>query len=118
MKMTPQAIDWPSITVGGQSFTLRYSYAANYQLARWGRTLADANSIELAASMAGTFDSTGRWRSAGFERALDLADMLDPSDEPLIIVAVTDAIKKAYPELEVSARQTPETKAPASQNES
>ncbi len=94
----PTAIDFPQLTVGGQSFTLRYSYAAEYQLARWGKNLGSATAIELAAAMAGHFDDEGRWRTHGFERPIDFADLMDAHDEPIVIKAATDAIKKAFPE--------------------
>ncbi|TAK97437.1 MAG: hypothetical protein EPO08_21290 [Rhodospirillaceae bacterium] len=107
--MTPKTIEWPEIILSGRRLILRLSYAANYQLARWGRSIADGNTIELAAAMAGEFLPDGRWRSAGFERPIDLADLMEASDELVMIEKVTEAVKKAYPELEVSARQTPET---------
>lgn len=106
---TPQAIEWPEITVGGRRFTLRFSYSAQYQLTRWGKTLADATAIEVAAACAGHFEPNGTWRSEGFEKPVHLADLFQPGDdEAAMIVAVTEAIKKAYPELAVSAPQTPE----------
>jgi hypothetical protein len=105
--MNPQTIQWPEITVGGLKLTLRLSYAAHYQLTRWGKTLADATAVELAAAMAGAFDASGKWKSAGFAAPLDLADLMEQADEAPLIAAVTDAIKKAYPELEVSAQAVP-----------
>jgi hypothetical protein len=111
----PTAVEWPQVTIGGLKYTLRLSYAANYQMARWGKNLASATTIELAAAMMGNFDPDGKWRSAGFERAVDLADMMESSDELPVIAAVTEAIKKAYPELEITAQQTPVTQAPTSE---
>ncbi len=109
--MKPQAIDWPEITVGGAKYTLRVSYASSYQLTLWGKNLASATAVELAAAMAGRFDDSGKWRSAGFERAVDLADLMEPGDETPVIAGCTDAIKKAYPEAEVTAQPVPVTTA-------
>ncbi len=106
--MTPQAIQWPEITVSGRKFTLRFSYAAQYQLTRWGKTLADATAIEIAAACAGTFDASGKWRSEGFDKPIHFADLMEPGDEAAVIDGVLSAVKKAYPEVEVSARLTPE----------
>ena len=106
--MTPQAIQWPEITVSGRKFTLRFSYAAQYQLTRWGKTLADATAIEIAAACAGSFDASGKWKSEGFEKPIHFADMMEPGDEAALIEGVLQSIKKAFPEVEVSARPTPE----------
>jgi hypothetical protein len=107
--MTPTTIEWPKITIGGvkDRFTLRYAYSADYQLARWGKNLASANSMELAAAMAGTFDQDGNWHSAGFERAVDLADLMLPTEETGVVGAVAVAVKNRYPELEVKAQPIP-----------
>jgi hypothetical protein len=107
--VTPTAIEWPKITVGGVKgrFTLRYAYSADYQLARWGKNLASANSMELAAAMCGTFDQDGAWHSAGFERAVDLADLMLPAEERPVVEAVAVAVKNRYPELEVKAQPIP-----------
>ncbi len=106
--MTPQAIQWPEISVSGRKFTLRFSYAAQYQLTRWGKTLADATAIEIAAACAGTFDASGKWRSEGFDKPIHFADMMEPGDEAALIEGVLQSIKKAFPEVEVSARPVPE----------
>ncbi len=106
--MTPQAIQWPEITVSGRKFTLRFSYAAQYQLTRWGKTLADATAIEIAAACAGTFDASGKWKTEGFDKPIHFADLMEPGDEAGLIEGVLAAIKKAYPEVAVSARPNPE----------
>ena len=62
LKETPKAIDWPRVQIGAEEFTLRYSYASNYQLAKWGKTIQTATNVELAASMCGKFNSAGHWR--------------------------------------------------------
>ncbi len=106
--MTPQAIQWPEITVSGRKFTLRFSYAAQYQLTRWGKTLADATAIEIAAACAGSFDASGKWKTEGFDKPIHFADLMVPGDEAAVIDGVLSAVKKAYPEVEFSARPNPE----------
>ena len=116
--VTPSAIDWPTIKVAGREFTLRLAYSANYQLARWGKSLTTADSIELAAAMAGSFNALGEWDSAGFKSGLALADLMQPGDEALVMQAVADALKKAYPELEVISQPGPGTTDATKSNES
>lgn len=112
IKETPKAINWPTIQIGAESYTLRYSYASNYQLAKWKKTLGTATNIELGAAMCGRFDDRGRWHSAAFSNPVDLADLiseLDPAAqqgaENGLLNAITDALKKAFPALEIA--QTP-----------
>lgn len=109
IKEAPKAIDWPKIKIGAEEFTLRYSYSSNYQLAKWKKTIQTATNIELGASMCGRFDSAGRWHSAGFSQPLELADMLSevPAEQQLetetaLVTAITDALKKAFPALEIA----------------
>lgn len=101
--MTPtpitQAVEWPKVTVGGRSITLRYSFAAGVILGRWGKSLfaGNATNVDLAAAMAGSFDEHGKWHSIGYERSIDLADeVLDAEAGPLM-EGVSEALKKAFP---------------------
>jgi hypothetical protein len=104
----PTSIEWPKVTLAcGETLILRYAYAADYQLARWGKTLATATPLELAAVMAGEFTEPGKWKSRGFERAVDLADLMQPSDEEPIVKGVMEAIKNRFPDLDISARPVP-----------
>lgn len=107
----PQAIQWPTIRVGGRDWTLRLSYAAHYKLGQWGKTIADATIFEVAAACAGEFDPlTGKWSSADFRRPIDFADLVLPEEAAgleNIADVVTDVIKKAAPGVEVSAAQPP-----------
>jgi hypothetical protein len=112
LKETPKAIDWPRVQIGAEEFTLRYSYASNYQLAKWGKTIQTATNVELAASMCGKFNSAGHWHSTGFQNPVELADLLSEVDadrqqatETALLEGITDALKKAFPGLEVA--QTP-----------
>ena len=103
-----KAIDWPKASIGGTEYTLRLSYPAHAQMFRWG--FGGVSNIPIAAwaaAMAGHFDKSGKWRSAGFERWVDVADvLLDAEREPLT-AAVQDAIKKAAPEAIVQALPVP-----------
>lgn len=108
MTETPKAITWPTLQVGSEVFTLRYSYSSNYMLAKWGKALDKATNIELAAAMCGKFDARGKWKSTGFENAIELADLiadLPPEEQKAaqdsLVAGVTDALKKAFPELEI-----------------
>ncbi len=123
--MTVQPIQWPSISVGGHTYILRISYAAHFQLSRWGMhigqsvtlkgengaadvTLKSAGPLDIAAASAGTFDGAGKWHSTGFERAIDFADLVTTEEEGVqIMTGVMEAIKKAYPELTISAQAVP-----------
>ena len=107
--MTVQPIIWPSVKLaGGQQLTFRMSYAAHYQLARWGKNIATATVLELAAASAGNFDPiTGKWRSEGFERSVDLADLMELEDNQPVTDAVLEALKKALPEADLSVQAIP-----------
>lgn len=107
MKEQVQPIKWPSVVIAGRSLTFRVSYSSHYQLARWSKNVATATVLELAAASAGTFDEAGKWHSEGFERPVDLADMMTQEDEPLVSEAVLSALKKALPEAEFSVPPIP-----------
>jgi hypothetical protein len=92
-------IEWPVIKIGPHAFTLRMSYAAYFQLSKWGNPKSD---MEWAAAAAGTFDLNGRWHSAGFENSMGLADLVSeqPVEQQSAIVegiykALGESIKKA-----------------------
>lgn len=118
---TQAPIEWPKISVGEakdtREFTLRMSYAANYQLTRWGKNIANATAIDLAAAMAGSFVD-GKWRSEGFERAQDLADLMTAQDEQGLLDAVLSALGKALPGAAISLQPIPAqaTEAPIPQD--
>jgi hypothetical protein len=108
------AIDWPKVQIGAKTYTFRFTYSASYQLARWNQTIGTASNIELAAAMAGHFDAHGHWHSAGFERALDLADQISdlPDDQQqalsiALLEAIASALKKAFPALDIITPITP-----------
>ena len=107
---TTAPIEWPKIRVGtgkdAREFTLRMSYAANYQLTRWGKNVGNATAIDLAAAMAGEFVN-GKWRSEGFSRSQDLADMMEPADEQGVLDAVLRGLTLAQPEAVISLQPVP-----------
>jgi hypothetical protein len=93
-----QPIVWPQVKIGEKVFTLRLSYAAYYQMAKW-RTSTDS---EMAAAAAGHFDAQGHWHSEGFENAMGIIDLI--SEQPAethetlnaaISAALAEAVKKA-----------------------
>ena len=103
-----KAIDWPKASIGGTEYTLRLSYPAHAQMFRWG--FGGVSNIPIAAwaaAMAGWFDNAGKWRSAGFERWVDVADILLDSEREPLTSAVQDAIKKAAPEAIIQAAPLP-----------
>lgn len=107
--MQPTTIEFPRITVGARVFFLRMNYTALYQLGRWGRNLASASTIELAAAMANEPDAAGKMRNAGFERPTDFADLIeDDAGTPTFQKEVGIAVKNRYPELEILFQPLPE----------
>jgi hypothetical protein len=102
-----QPIEWPVMEIAGRKLTFRMSYSAHVQLARWGTDINRASILEAAAAMAGTFDRNGKWRSEGYERPIDFADLMERGEEQRLLEVVTEALKKAYPELTASAKPVP-----------
>ena len=117
---TASPVAYPTITAGGKQYQLRFAHASWYQLQAWGFVLGDPNRpvpiLALAAAAAGQVDPiTGAWRSAGFARALDLADamqdgeLLSSLDQPVL-----DALKKAAPGADLTLNQPPASEPSAS----
>jgi len=107
MTPTPSAIDWPTIKVGQRIFWLRYNYAANYQLNRWGLNLASATTLELSAAMASEPDAAGDLHNCGFPKPTYLADLVPEGENPDFRTAVAEAIKKVRPELGILFEPVP-----------
>lgn len=108
--MTPiltQAIEWPTVQVGRRLLTFRMSYAAHFQLQKWGMKLTDPNTkttdFDVAAACAGTFDKQGNWQSLGLTpvQLADLVSMQPNADDLALEVqtAAVEAAKKASPGL-------------------
>lgn len=100
----PDAIQFPELKANGRVFVIKLGYTAMCQLGRWGRNIATASMIELAAAMACETQADRSLRNCGFERSTDFTDALgdDFADEAALIAGVTEAIKNRYPELAVS----------------
>jgi hypothetical protein len=95
-----QPIQWPTLKVGGETKTLRFSHSASFQLAKWGFSTQYTDSLKipfiaLAAAMMGEFDGSGKWRSTGWERPVDLADVMQAEEIPPMVEAVREAMVKA-----------------------
>jgi hypothetical protein len=103
---------YPTITAGGRQYQLRFAHGAWYQLQTWGFTLGDPQRpipiLALAAAAAGETDASGKWKSAGFARPLDLADAMLP-EEPLssLDAPVLEALQKAAPRADLKLDRTP-----------
>ena len=104
---TIQPVDYPSITVGGKRYQLRFAHSAWFQLQRWnyevGNTEKPVPIVALAAASAGTVDAQGRWHSAAFDRAIDLTDaMIEGETLASLEGPVLEALKKAAPKAEIT----------------
>ena len=106
--MTPiltQAIDWPTDQVGRRLLTFRMSYAAHFQLQKWGASLTDSKTtdFDVAAACAGSFDKQGNWQSLGLTpvQLADLISMQPNADDVAreVQAAAVEAAKKANPGL-------------------
>lgn len=107
--MTPQIIQpngspvaYPTITAGGQTYQLRFAHGAWFQLQMWGFMIGDPEKpiplLALAAAAAGHVDSNGKWKTVGFTRPLDLADVMLPGETPdSYFPAVMEALGKVAP---------------------
>lgn len=123
--MTPQLqptespVEYPVMTAGGRNYQLRFGHGAWYQLQSWGFVIGDATRpipiLALAAAAAGEVDTTtGKWRSAGFARPLELADAMLPGetlaslDAPVLLalekVAPKATLKVVAPPVDEAAK--------------
>jgi hypothetical protein len=104
-----KAIQWPKAKIGGAEYSLRLDYSAHAQLFAWGfGGVTHIPAAAWAAAMAGTFDPrSGKWRSAGFMRWVDVADTLLPEEADPLMAAVDEAIKKASPGATVTVEIEP-----------
>jgi hypothetical protein len=97
-----KAIEWPKAKIAGVEYTFRLAYPARSQLIAWGFGFGGSYpAIPIAAwaaAMAGAFDKNGKWRSAGFERWMDVTDAVQEAEIEALSTAVNEAIKKASPE--------------------
>jgi hypothetical protein len=104
-----RAIEDTKVTLQcGVALTLRVCYATHYLLGKWGKNVATANSIELAAAACGSVHPVTTAWIPQFGSDLELAGMMSQEDENPVAAAVIDALKKAYPEADFSAQPIPE----------
>jgi hypothetical protein len=105
-------VQYPTISVGGKAYQLRFAHAAWFLLQQWGYVIGDEKSpipmAALAAAAAGEVDANGKWRSAGFGRPIDMLDLMNDS-ETLASLAepVMEALKKAAPKADLTLAQPP-----------
>jgi hypothetical protein len=92
----------------GVVLTLRVCYATHYLLGKWGKNVATANSIELAAAACGSVNPVTTAWVPQFGSDLELAGLMSQDDELAVSGAVVEALKKAYPEADFSAQPIPE----------
>ena len=107
-----RAIEDTKVTLQcGVALTLRVCYATHYLLGKWGKNVATANSIELAAASCGSVNPTTQAWVPQFSSDVELAGMMTQEDEAIVVPAVIEALKKAYPEADFSAQPIPEATA-------
>jgi hypothetical protein len=104
---TIQPVDYPSITVGGKQYQLRFAHSSWFQLQRWNYEVGNVEKpvpiVALAAAAAGTVDAQGRWHSVAFDRPIDLTDaMIDGETLASLEGPVLEALKKAAPKAEIT----------------
>ena len=109
---TPSPVTYPSVTVGGKPYQLRFAHSAWFQLQQWGYQIGNPDRpipiAALAAAAAGEIDSAGKWRSAGFARVLDLTDaMIEGETLSSLDAPVLDALGKAAPQAALTVVQPP-----------
>jgi hypothetical protein len=105
-------VQYPTISVGGKPYQLRFAHAAWFLLQQWGYVIGDANKVipiaALAAAAAGEIDSKGRWRSVGFGSPLEMLDqMTDTETLSSFDGPVLEALKKAAPGADLTVAQQP-----------
>ena len=110
--MTPEVVSYPSVTVGGKSWQLRFAHSAWFQLQQWGYRIGDPDRpipiAALAAASAGEVDASGKWRSAGFARVVDFTDLMQDGETlSSLDTPVLEALGKAAPKATLSVVQPP-----------
>ena len=108
----PQPVTYPSVTVGGKPYQLRFAHSAWFQLQQWGYRIGDPDRpipiAALAAASAGEVDASGRWRSCGFARVVDFTDLMQDGETLSSLDApVLEALGKAAPKATLAVVQPP-----------
>lgn len=115
-------VAYPSVTAGGKPYQLRFAHSAWFLLQQWGYQIGNPDKpipiAALAAAAAGEVDASGRWKSAGFTRAIDFIDqMVEGETLASFDAPVLEALGKAAPKAALTLVQPPagdEPKEPAS----
>lgn len=119
VQVMPSVVSFPSVTVGGKKFQLRFAHTSWFLLQQWGYRIGDPDKpipiAALAAAAAGEFDeATGKWKSAGFARVVDFTDLMEEGDTLMSLDApVLEALKKAAPKAELKTVAPPSADPPA-----
>lgn len=105
-------VQYPSISVGGKPYQLRFAHSAWFLLQAWGYAIGDPNKpipiAALAAAAAGEVDANGKWKSAGFARPLDMLDaMVEGETLSSLDQPVLEALGKAAPKAELTTLGQP-----------
>lgn len=108
----PQPVMYPSVTVGGKPYQLRFAHSAWFQLQQWGYRIGDPDHpipiAALAAASAGELDASGKWRSCGFARVVDFTDLFQDGETLSSLDApVLEALGKAAPKATLAVVQPP-----------
>jgi len=111
-------VAYPSITVGGKQYQLRFAHTAWFQLQQWGYQIGDANRpipiVALAAAAAGTVGPDGQWKSIRLGSVFDLTDaMIDGETLGSLEGPVLEALGKAAPKADLALVQPPAPEEPA-----
>lgn len=114
---TKPPIEYPTVTVGGVPFQIKFSLGAWVQLNKAGVTseamreaFASGRSLsmtmQLAAAGLGKFNPVGDWESLDIT-ATQLADRLQDGELKVIVEAVTKSLGKPSPGAEAAAPAQP-----------
>ncbi len=102
-RMETSPITYPTVTVGGREFQLRFGLGAWVQLNKQGIGAAQlakilqsdqrlAMTMQLAAAGLGTFDAEGQWHSLNID-AVELADRLKDGELAQLSEAILPALQ-------------------------
>lgn len=105
-------VQYPTISVGGKPYQLRFAHAAWFLLQQWGYQIGDEKHpipmAALAAAAAGEVDAKGKWKSAGFASPLEMLDAMQPEETVASLAEpVLEALKKAAPAADLTVTTQP-----------
>lgn len=105
-------VSYPCVNIGGKPYQLRFAHSAWFLLQSWGYAIGDPNRpipiAALAAAAAGEVDASGKWKSAGFARPLDMLDqMVEGETLASLDQPVLEALGKAAPKAELKTLEQP-----------